>query len=137
MIDALDYLCFVDCGLAGESCRCYRIKSEFNHLFGPQDFPAELNKLRERAEKAEAALAEGLPTYRLTWIAGARPPAHPDPMTGNLTFRSEEAAWIFFRSLSPDARLVSLTKSITIDCGEVLPPADLAAALDPKGDAYE
>lgn len=70
-------------------------------------------------------LQTATPSYRLTWIAGARPPAHPEPMTGVLTFASEAEAWDFFCAQASDAILGSLSKSLQIDCGRVQPPANL------------
>lgn len=73
-----------------------------------------------RAEKAEAEVErlrevarDGSATFKLTWIAGARPPAHPEPMTGQQTFPTLEDATAFFSSLAEDAKFVSLTKTTT------------------------
>lgn len=48
--------------------------------------------------------------YKLRWIAGARPPVHPEPMNGSQTFSTEEKARAFFRSLASDAKFVSLER---------------------------
>jgi hypothetical protein len=85
------------------------------------------------AEAREDVIKHGTPRYRLTWIAGARPPVHPEPMTGCAIFLSEGQAWRSFRNMAPDALFVSLSKSVTINCGEVTPPADLADRAALKG----
>ena len=53
-------------------------------------------------------------SYKLQWLAGARPPAHPDPMKGSAAFDTSEAAMAFFSRLADDAKLISLTRTETI-----------------------
>ena len=66
--------------------------------------------------------------YKLVWIAGARPPAHPDPMRGRQTFDSFDAAAAFFADLASDAQFVSLSK-ITTDTTTVNVSDALRAAV--------
>lgn len=54
-------------------------------------------------------------TYILTWIAGARPPVHPNPMQGKQGFESPEAAYLFFKKQPADAQFVSLKEITTIE----------------------
>lgn len=44
----------------------------------------------------------------LTWIAGARPPAHPNEMEGRQVFQSAYDAGVFFSKQEPDTKFVSL-----------------------------
>lgn len=48
--------------------------------------------------------------FSLEWIAGARPPVHPDPMRGRQSFRSFDQAIAFMNRQANDAKFVSLTE---------------------------
>lgn len=47
--------------------------------------------------------------FVLTWISGARPPAHPEKMKGIQTFPTAYDAGVFFSKLSEDSEFISLT----------------------------
>ena len=64
---------------------------------------------------AREALNQAAAQYRLTWIAGARPPMYPEPIIRRATFLTETDAWSFFRNREPDAQFVSLKKLVTIN----------------------
>lgn len=59
-------------------------------------------------------VASSVVRYKLEWLAGARPPAHPEPMKGSATFEIEQAAISFFDSQADDAKLLSLTRVETV-----------------------
>lgn len=67
--------------------------------------------------KAEAQV-QGDTFYILEWMAGARPPVHPNPMRGRQSFRTPKEAIAFFKRQASDAQFLSLTKRvfITEDC---------------------
>ena len=71
--------------------------------------------------------------YTLVWLAGARPPVHPEPMKGRQSFDSVDDALTFFKKLANDAKAISLTRvevtTSSVDLSNLLP----AARLDPKG----
>lgn len=69
--------------------------------------------------------------FTLEWIGAARPPVHPEPMTGRQSFPTMEKAVGFMRNQAADAKFVSLsevTKS-TIDRSDAA-----RAALDQGGE---
>lgn len=51
--------------------------------------------------------------WEMTWISGARPPVHPEPMRGRGSFKSMDAALTRFSEFADDAILESLTLVIT------------------------
>jgi hypothetical protein len=53
-------------------------------------------------------------SFVIEWIAAARPPVHPNPMTGKATFGSFDRALKHMRSQAPDAQFVSLTSRTTV-----------------------
>lgn len=91
-------------------------------ILSPSDVPTiEAAKAAAQADYEARILAALAPTdaaqarevevyYKLRWIAGARPPVHPEPMNGSQTFSTEEKARAFFRSLASDAKFVSLER---------------------------
>ncbi len=52
-------------------------------------------------------------TFDLVWISAARPPVHPEPMTGRQTFTSFEHAMKFMGNQPDDAQFVSLHSNLT------------------------
>lgn len=51
--------------------------------------------------------------FRIEWIAAARPPVHPKPMTGKAWFKTFERALKHMRSQAADAQFVSITEHVT------------------------
>lgn len=51
--------------------------------------------------------------FTLAWIAGARPPVHPEPMKGRQSFATFDEAISFFQRRAPDSQFVSLTEYAT------------------------
>lgn len=51
--------------------------------------------------------------FRIEWIAAARPPVHPNPMTGKAWFKTFYKALKHMTSQADDAQFVSLTEHIT------------------------
>ncbi|PTV72173.1 hypothetical protein [Agrobacterium pusense] len=80
------------------------------------------------AQVQDVAGAETTTRFHIEWIAGARPPVHPNPMTGRTTFESFERAVQHMKSQADDAQFVSLeerrTTIVHIDRS-----ADMRAAL--------
>ena len=80
------------------------------------------------AQVQDVAGTETTTRFHIEWIAGARPPVHPNPMTGRTTFESFERAVQHMRSQADDAQFVSLeerrTTIVHIDRS-----ADMRAAL--------
>ncbi|MCZ7929495.1 hypothetical protein [Agrobacterium pusense] len=80
------------------------------------------------AQVQDVAGAETTTRFHIEWIAGARPPVHPSPMTGRTTFESFERAVQHMKSQADDAQFVSLeerrTTIVHIDRS-----ADMRAAL--------
>jgi hypothetical protein len=72
----------------------------------------------EAGRQAAALIFEGdvetSTRFHLEWIAGARPPAHPSPMTGKTTFGSFEDAVDHMRRQAEDAKFVSLVERVTV-----------------------
>lgn len=69
-------------------------------------------------------------SFSLEWIAGARPPVHPNPMRGRQSFATFDLAIAFMRRQAPDARFASLTERIE---REVDRTADARTALKSFG----
>lgn len=80
------------------------------------------------AQVQDVAGTETTVRFHIEWIAGARPPVHPNPMTGRATFESFELAVQHMKSQADDAQFVSLeerrTTVVSIDRS-----ADMRAAL--------
>lgn len=53
--------------------------------------------------------------YRLQWLAAARPPAHPNSMTGTQVFNSFERVVAFVEGLASDSEVMSLTEIQTTE----------------------
>lgn len=51
--------------------------------------------------------------FHIEWLAGARPPMHPNPMTGRTTFETFDEAVSHMRNQAADAQFVSLEERIT------------------------
>lgn len=86
----------------------------------PADAQAALTAIERAAYergKAEAQV-QGDTFYILEWMAGAKPPVHPNPMRGRQSFRTPKEAIAFFKRQASDAQFLSLTKRvfITEDC---------------------
>ena len=58
-------------------------------------------------------LVDTTQTFDLVWTAAARPPVHPEPMTGRQTFASFERAMRFMENQPDDAQFVSLHGNLT------------------------
>lgn len=54
-------------------------------------------------------------SYRLTWIAAPRPPAHPNSMMGRQDFTTFEHVVSFCARLAPDAEIMSLKEIQTTE----------------------
>ncbi|MBO1023291.1 hypothetical protein IPU75_01020 [Ochrobactrum sp. SD129] len=105
-------------------------------------FAMPCRSLRERfaqaVKNACAEIQEGTDTvktfvaYRLEWIAGARPPVHPNPMSGSQSFHSFDNAIAFMRRQATDAQFVSLTERKIIQAETDRSPEARAALLQTK-----
>ncbi len=76
------------------------------------------NQKTAQIEALEAKLAAGKITFHLEWIAAARKPVHPEPMTGRQSFSSFDEAIAFMKRQAPDAQFVSLTERTIIQTDE-------------------
>lgn len=61
----------------------------------------------------EAAFSETTSVFQLEWISGARPPVHPEPMTGRQGFPTFERAVRHMKNQASDAKFVSLLEHST------------------------
>jgi hypothetical protein len=68
--------------------------------------------------------------FSLEWIAGARPPVHPDPMRGRQSFRSFEDAIAHVQRQAADAQFVSLTELVETSLDR---SSDARSALNTSG----
>ena len=80
------------------------------------------------AQEQDVAGEETTTRFYIEWIAAARPPVHPEPMTGRLIFETFDLALRHMKSQADDAQFVSLeerqTTVVYIDRS-----ADMRAAL--------
>ncbi|WP_367354236.1 hypothetical protein [Agrobacterium pusense] len=80
------------------------------------------------AQVQDVAGTETTTRFYIEWIAGARPPAHPKPMTGRASFETFERALQHMKNQADDAQFVSLeerrTTVVSVDRS-----ADMRAAL--------
>lgn len=86
------------------------------------------NEVRPLYATPSSAGTVSVVRYRLEWLAGARPPSHPDPMKGSASFDTQEDALAFLSRLADDAKPLSLTRTETITTRVDLPPALRALA---------
>lgn len=103
-------------------------------------FAMPCRSLKERFTQAvnyaRAQFLEGRETvktfvaYRLEWIAGARPPVHPNPMDGAQSFHSFDNAIAFMKRQAADAQFVSLTERTMIQAETDRSPEARAALSD-------
>lgn len=80
------------------------------------------------AQVQDVAGTETTTRFHIEWIAGARPPVHPNPMTGRTTFESFELAVQHMKSQADDAQFVSLEERRTTIL-HIDRSADMRAAL--------
>lgn len=66
--------------------------------------------------------------FQIEWIAGARPPVHPAPMTGRMSYPTFEKAIAHMKSQAADAIFVSLVEHTTVEVS-VDRSADVRAIL--------
>ena len=77
------------------------------------DLQAVLNAVEQALPPTPSSHVDGARRYHLEWIAGARPPVHPNPMTGRQSFGTFAEAIAFMQRQAPDAKFVLLEESTT------------------------